>query len=123
MRATLAAIREALMRRRHEPVSVIGAWLNRVVQGYFNYHAVPTNLMRLDSFRSEVCRAWRHALLRRSQRHRLRWDGFNRLATRFLPYSRKLHPDPEQRFSMRRHLRQEPYAVVPLVRISAGSGG
>lgn len=98
MRATLAAIREALMRRRHESVSAIGAWLSRVVQGYFNYHAVPTNLKRLDGFRSEVCRAWRHALLRRSQRHRLRWDRFNRLAARFIPYPRKLHPYPEQRF-------------------------
>jgi RNA-directed DNA polymerase len=98
MRATLAVIRATLMRRRHEPVPVIGQWLNRVVQGYFNYHAVPTNLVRLDGFRGEVCRAWRHALLRRSQRHRLCWDRFNRLATRFLPYPRKLHEYPEQRF-------------------------
>lgn len=98
MRATLAAIRAALMQRRHEAISVIGPWLNRVVQGYFNYHAVPTNLVRLDGFRSEVCRAWRHALLRRSQRHRWRWDRFNRLATRFVPYPRKLHAYPEQRF-------------------------
>lgn len=98
MRATLAAIRAALMQRRHESISVIGPWLNRVVQGYFNYHAVPTNLVRLDGFRSEVCRAWRHALLRRSQRHRWCWDRFNRLATRFLPYPRKLHDYPEQRF-------------------------
>ena len=98
MRATLAAIRAALMRRRHEPVAVIGPWLNRVVRGYFNSHAVPTNLMRLDGFRSEVCRAWRHALLRRSQRHRLSCDRFNRLATRFLPYPRKLHDYPERRF-------------------------
>ncbi|EQD70787.1 hypothetical protein B1B_04812, partial [mine drainage metagenome] len=35
-----------------------------------NYHAVPGNLKRLEGFRREVCRAWRHALLRRSQRHR-----------------------------------------------------
>jgi RNA-directed DNA polymerase len=98
MRATLAAIRAALMRRQHEPISVIGPWLNRVVQGYFNYHAVPTNLLRLDGFRTEVCRAWQHALLRRSQRHRWCWDRFNRLATRFVPYPRKLHPYPEQRF-------------------------
>jgi hypothetical protein len=89
MRATLAAIRAALMRRRHEPVSVIGAWLNRVVRGYFNYHAVPTNLLRLDGFRSEVCRSWRHVLLRRSQRHRMCWDRFNRLATRFFTVSAK----------------------------------
>ena len=45
---------------------------------YFNYHAVLTNLIRLDGFRSEVCRAWRPALLLRSQRHRWCWDRFNR---------------------------------------------
>ena len=47
MRATLAAIGETLLRRRHEPVPIIGAWLHRVVEGYFRYYAVPTNLKRL----------------------------------------------------------------------------
>lgn len=98
MRATLCTLRETLMRRRHEPPYVVGQWLHRVVQGYFNYHAVPGNLKRLEGFRSEVCRAWRHALLRRSQRHRLSWDRFNRLARRHIPYCRQLHPYPEQRF-------------------------
>jgi RNA-directed DNA polymerase len=98
MRATLLSLRQALMRRRHESIAVVGNRLNRVVQGYYNYHAVPTNLKRLEGFRSEVCRAWRHALLRRSQRHRLPWDRYNRLARRFIPYCRKLHPYPEERF-------------------------
>jgi RNA-directed DNA polymerase len=98
MRATLLSLKQALMRRRHESIAVVGNWLNRVVQGYYNYHAVPTNLKRLEGFRSEVCRAWRHALLRRSQRHRLPWDRYNRLARRFIPYCRKLHPYPEARF-------------------------
>ncbi len=48
-----------------------GRWLNRVVRGYFNYHAVPGNLTRLEGFRAEVTRAWRQALLRRSQKRRL----------------------------------------------------
>ncbi|HLX27218.1 MAG TPA: group II intron reverse transcriptase/maturase [Casimicrobiaceae bacterium] len=98
MRATLLSIRQTLLRRRHESVAAVGRWLHRVVQGYYNYHAVPTNLERLDGFRSEVCRAWRHALLRRSQRHRLSWDRFNRLALRFIPCARKLHSYPEARF-------------------------
>lgn len=98
MRATIVAIRETLYRRRHEPVPVVGAWLQRVLNGYFAYHAVPTNLMRLHSFRSEVCRAWRHALLRRSQRHRLNWSRFNRLTRKYVPSCRILHPYPEERF-------------------------
>ena len=98
MRATLAAIREALYRRRHEPVPVIGMWLKRVLGGYFEYHAVPTNLKRLEGFRTEVCRAWRHALLRRSQRHRLDWERFNRLTRKYVPPCRVRHPYPDERF-------------------------
>ena len=98
MRATLTAIREKLYQRRHEPVPMVGRWLQRVLNGYFAYHAVPTNLWRLGGFRSEVCRAWRHALLRRSQRHRLNWVRFNRLTRKYVPSCRVLHPYPEQRF-------------------------
>ncbi|WP_274866244.1 reverse transcriptase domain-containing protein [Sinorhizobium meliloti] len=51
MRTTLEAIRGTLMRRRHEPVAVVGRWLRQVLQGYLNYHAVPDNLRRLGGFR------------------------------------------------------------------------
>jgi RNA-directed DNA polymerase len=98
MRATLTAIRAKLYQRRHEPVPTVGSWLQRVLNGYFAYHAVPTNLLRLDGFRKEVCRAWRHALLRRSQRSRLNWSRFNRLARKYVPPCRVLHPYPDQRF-------------------------
>lgn len=98
MRATLEAIRVTLMRRRHEPIAVVGKWLNRVVVGYFNYHAVPGNLYRLGGMRSEICRAWRHALLRRSQRNRMTWDRFTRIAKHFVPSARNAHPFPEERF-------------------------
>ena len=98
MRTTLAAMRETLGRRRHEPVAVVGTWLHRVVEGYFRYHAVPTNLMRLEGFRSEVCRTWRHALRRRSQRTRMNWERFQRLVHRYIPSCRALHSYPEERF-------------------------
>ena len=98
MRATMTAIRKKLFQRRHEPVPVVGRWLQRVLNGYFAYHAVPTNLLRLDGFRDEVCRAWRHALLRGSQRHRLNWSRFNRLTRKYIPSCRVLHPYPEERF-------------------------
>ena len=98
MRATLAAIRETLMRRRHERVPVVGKWLGRVIKGYLNYHAVPGNMCRLSGFLSEVCRSRRHALLRRSQRHQLSWSRFNRLARKYLPPCRVVHPFPSERF-------------------------
>ena len=46
------AILQTLTRRIHEPIPVIGRWLRRVVQGYFNYHAVSGNVDRLGSFRT-----------------------------------------------------------------------
>jgi len=98
MRATLVSIRETLMRRRHEPVPVIGQWLRRVLRGYLNYHAVPDNMRRLAGFLQEIGRAWRHALLRRSQRRRLPWSRFARLLHKYLPPCRIVHPHPTQRF-------------------------
>jgi group II intron reverse transcriptase/maturase len=98
LRATLAAIREALKRRRHEPIGHVGAWLMRVMRGYFNYYAVPDNLKRLAGFRDEVCRAWRAALSRRSQKGKMTWARFGRLAKKYLPSVRRVHPYPSQRF-------------------------
>ena len=51
MRATLKALRQTLKRRKHEPIPVVGRWLRRVVQGYFNYHAVPGNRLAAHSIR------------------------------------------------------------------------
>lgn len=99
MRASLKAIRQALMRRMHEPIHTVGLWLRRVVQGYFSYHAVPGNVDRLDAFRKEVTRAWLHALRRRGQRGRMPWSRFAVLVDRYLPRARVLHPYPHQRFA------------------------
>ncbi|WP_244542136.1 reverse transcriptase domain-containing protein [Azotobacter beijerinckii] len=101
MRATLLAIRDELNRRRHEPVRVVGQWLTRVVSGYFNYHAVPGNLIRLGGFRLAVCRLWRQVFKRRSQRNRLQWSRYGRLADLYIPRPRNAHPYPEERFASR----------------------
>jgi hypothetical protein len=61
-------------------------------------------LKRLGGFRSEVARAWRHALMRRSQRHRMSWVRFNKISRHFLPNVCLVHPYPEERF-LRHHLR------------------
>ena len=86
------------MRRRHEPIPVLGRWLGRVVRGYVNYYAVPGNMCQLNFFRTEVGRAWRHALMRRSQRHRLPWSRFSRLIMKYLPPCRVVHRLPSERF-------------------------
>ena len=122
MRATLKAIRTKLKEKMHHPIPVVGRWLGRVVQGYFNYYAVPGNEYRLTGFRYEVCRAWRQVLLRRSQRHNLPWARFWTLVTRYIPFPKTIHPYPEDRFYVK-HPRQEPCAGMPLAGICAGGRG
>lgn len=101
MSAKLKDIRDRIKKRMHEPVKVIGKWLGGVLRGYFNYHAVPDNLKRLDGFRTEVRHIWLKALRRRSQRHKMTWERFARLAHMYLPYVRQQHPYPSKRFGVR----------------------
>ena len=98
MRAKLEEIKRQLLNRTHDPIVQTGKWLKSVVQGYFNYHAVPGNLDSLNVFRFRVTLLWRQALLRRSQRHRLNWVRMRQLAERWLPEPRVLHPYPSVRF-------------------------
>jgi hypothetical protein len=98
MRAKLEEIKQQLLNRTHDPIVQTGKWLQSVVQGYFNYHAVPGNTNSLRIFRFRVTLMWRKALLRRSQRHRLNWERMRRLAQRWLPEPRVLHPYPSVRF-------------------------
>jgi len=99
LRAKLQEIKQQLQRRRHDPVAQTGEWLRSVVQGYFNYHAVPGNLPSLGLFRVRLTRLWRTQLLHRSQRHRCPWARMRRLAARWLPLPRVLHPWPTARFA------------------------
>jgi len=98
LRAKLQAVRAALLRRRHEPLSQQVGWLQAVVRGYYNYHAIPGNMPALEAFRREALRGWLRALRRRSQRHRLTWERFGPLADRSIPKPTILHPHPNDRF-------------------------
>ena len=50
MVAKLLAIKAELRLRMHEPLADVGAWLRKVVNGYYRYHAVPGNIDRLRVF-------------------------------------------------------------------------
>ena len=101
MRASLMAIKETLMRRRHEPIPDIGRWLGRVVEGHMNYYSVPGNRERIGAFAREAVRAWHFSLHRRSQRNRMPWSRFAQITKRYLPQLRVVHPYPEKRFRVR----------------------
>jgi len=119
--AKLKEVRMALLRRRHSRIREQGKWLRGVVQGFFNYHAVPLNSASLETFHKEVLRNWLFALRRRSERHRMNWERFGRIADYWIPKPRILHPYPNDRFYAK-HPRQEPYAGKPHVRIRGGGG-
>jgi RNA-directed DNA polymerase len=100
MRAKLQQVKEELRRRMHHKASDVGRWLRSVVQGWYNYHAVPGNEDRLNAFRDRVTRHWLHVLRRRSQRGRKRWTWkrFRRcLVRRWIPSVHIVHPYPTQR--------------------------
>ena len=99
MRKRLKSIKKTLIDNRHAPIPKQGKWLKQVVQGYFNYHAVPWNLKALTSFRREVCRYWLRALRRRSQRSRMNWKSFGVLVDLFIPKVKLMHSYPEVRFN------------------------
>ena len=98
MVAKLAVIKAELQHRKHHRTSEVGAWLRKVVQGYYQYHAVPGNTGQLRVFRRRICRLWRSALVRRSQRAKVGWDRLNPLLDRWIPQPRVLHPYPDKRF-------------------------
>jgi group II intron reverse transcriptase/maturase len=101
MRAKLRMVQEEMRRRMHQPIALQGKWLRYVVNGYFNYHAVPTNSKALVAFRTEIARRWRRALIRRSDRTKLNWTQMKRLIDDWLPTPRILHPWPNKRFAVR----------------------
>ena len=98
MAAKLTEIRGQLRKRMHARVGGTVKWLQQVVRGYFQYHAVPGNCARLRAFRSDVLWSWLQALRRRSQRHRMSWERFTLRLDPLVPAVQVLHPYPDARF-------------------------
>src|SRR5712692_2760867 len=99
MAAKLKELRRSLRVRLHEKTKGTAEWLQSVVRGYFQYHAVPRNEERLKTFRHEVLRMWWWQLRRRSQRHRWTWERFQEKLGHLIPEVEIQHPYPEVRFA------------------------
>jgi RNA-directed DNA polymerase len=112
IRRKLTELGDQLKRNCHDPVAKQGAHLRSVVRGWYNYHAVPTNMSALSRFRWEVGRLWFKALRRRSQKaRRMTWATMSKLIKTWLPSPKILHPWPDQRFRQRRTLLSKARAV------------
>ena len=106
MAAKLKDIRVTLQRRMHARLAGTVEWLQQVVRGYFQYHAIPGNWARLKAFRKEVLRLWLQTLRRRSQRSRMRWSRFTTQLGVLLPPVQILQPYPDIRFDAKHpHIR------------------
>lgn len=100
MRAKLKQVKFELKTRMHQPVPVVGKWLNSVVAGHIRYYGVPMNQGALKSFRSQVIRHWYWTLNRRSQKPSVTWTRMENYAARWIPEAKAHHPYPLQRFGV-----------------------
>ena len=101
MAAKLKEIKATLRQRLHGSIEDTMKWLQSVVRGYFQYHAIPGNEERLKAFRKDVLRLWLRQLRRRSQRSRWTWERFLERLGVLIPEIRILHPYPNVRFTAR----------------------
>jgi RNA-directed DNA polymerase len=105
VRAKLHEVKTEMRRRMHEPIPDQGRWLGSVVRGHIAYYAVPGNIKAVNSFRFHAVWHWHRTLRRRSQRSSLDWKRTSRLAQRWLPPAKIMHPWPEARFDARTRAR------------------
>jgi hypothetical protein len=98
MAAKLKDIRVKLRVRVQAGMRGTVQWLQQVVRGYYQYHAIPGNGERMRAFRKEVLRIWYQSLRRRSQRSRLTWKRFYERLAVLLPSVQILQPYPSVRF-------------------------
>jgi hypothetical protein len=118
LQAKLGEVKAELRRRMHDRVPAVGKWLRAVVEGHIRYYGVPTNYQALALFRKPVERLWRRALSRPQSAPDALGAGAAHLPALVAqaPHLSSVSTAPPRRH----HLRQEPDAVIPLVRIRAG---
>lgn len=93
----LKALKIDLRKRMHEPLSKVGKWLKSVLNGYYQYFAVPGTSASMGAFRYHLAHLWFRTLRRRSQRNRLNWKRMARIIDHWLPKPHIVHPLPRMR--------------------------
>ena len=122
MAAKLSDLQVKLRERMHAVMGDTLEWLQSVVGGYFQYHAIPGNEERLRAFRKDVLRLWLRQLRRRRQRSRWTWERFQAIFGVLL--GGYPNPAPVSRRALRRqNPRQEPCALAAPAQVCAGGSG
>jgi group II intron reverse transcriptase/maturase len=96
MHAKLAALKQDLRRRLHDPVPEVGRWLGKVLEGHYQYYAISFNFAKISAFRYYVQCMWKRTLVRRSHKAKTRypWTRMRHLADKYLPRPRILRQYP-----------------------------
>lgn len=98
LHAKVKEVATELRKRMNSSVFETGTWLKKVVQGFYQYHAVQHNIQALQDFRYLVYWHWRRVLIRRSHKAKCTWERMNELIDRWIPKPRIIHPNPLRRF-------------------------
>lgn len=83
MRRAIRAVNWWCASHRHWRVKVQHRYLSKVIVGHCRYYGITGNSIQIGRFRQEVQRAWRVWLNRRSQRAKMTWARFHKLAKRY----------------------------------------
>jgi len=99
-RRKLQEVKTKLIKRMHNPLKSVAAWLASVVRGFTNYFAVPGNMRAAREFYTQVIRLWYWVVRRRSHKaaNRWTWERYQRLHSQWVPRPRLVHPFPGVRF-------------------------
>jgi RNA-directed DNA polymerase len=100
LNAKLRQVKGTLRGMMHLPIPEQGRYLRLVLNGFYNYYAVPTNFRALNAFYYHVLSHWLRCLRWRSQRHRPTGCKMMRIAERWLPSPKLRHPYPDSRFDV-----------------------
>ena len=106
-RKKLQELKQELRRKMHAPIVQVGEWLQSVLRGYYQYHAIPGNLPTLSRFRHQVARLWYQVLCHRSQR-RPTWEKLGPIFDHWLPIPHVVHAYPDARFDARSRMGSNP---------------
>ena len=96
--AKLKSLSAELRKRINHSINAVGRWLHAVLLGHYQYYGVPRNYKSMNAFREQVVKRWRQMLRRRSDKKgRITWERMDRIATKWLPTPRIVHPYPNER--------------------------
>jgi RNA-directed DNA polymerase len=101
MAPKLKTLKVELRKRMHDSIAATRERLSELLKGHLNYFVAPDNGRSLCRFFREARWRWLRSLRLRRQKTGLTWETLTRLAGRFFPPIKILHPQARRRFDAR----------------------